>query len=113
MEIILDNEVSKYEALVLERTNEGYTIFKNLDTDMVASIKNMTFNTEIFNYSRHKNSKVVQTLNDEQLLCLGDDGKYFVMDKESHLEAIEKDKLNQFNVQFSVSQAIKKTLGPL
>ena len=35
MEIILDNEVSKYEALVLERTNEGYTIFKNLDTDMV------------------------------------------------------------------------------
>jgi len=113
MEIILDNEVSKYEALVLERTNEGYTIFKNLDTDMVASIKNMTFNTEIFNYSRHKNSKVVQTLNDEQLLCLGDDGKYFVMDKESHLEAIEKDKLNQINVQFSVSQAIKKTLGPL
>ena len=113
MDIILDEEVSKYEDLVVERTEEGYTIFKNLDTEMVESIKNMKFNTEKFNYCNYKNSKIVQVLSETQLLALDDKNKYFVIDKESYENSLVDDELNQINAEFSVSKAIKKTFGKL
>ena len=97
MDIILDEEVSKYENLVVERTEEGYTIFKNLDTEMVESIKNMKFNTEKFNYCNYKNSKIVQVLSETQLLALDDKNKYFVIDKESYEDSLVEDELNQIN----------------
>lgn len=95
------------------KTNEGYTIFKNADTNMVNEIKNFKMPISTFSTHYHKNSKIVQVLNEYQNLCVDEKNEYFIASDKNIERYIQEDKLNCVNQKFNIVEAIKKTFGTL
>lgn len=95
------------------KNNSGYTIYKNLDSKMVEEILKVELQTDTFNTGWHKNSKVVQNLNEKQILCIDDEKEYFIISNEDVNRYLKEDKLNYINKNFNLIDAINKTFGEL
>jgi len=99
---------------------EGYTIFKNLDEDMVAQIKEMDQPSDtwiekqsMFNGMAKGVSKIDKKLNDKQFLCVDEHGHYFIKNADSFGDTNRSALLQKINDKFNVADVLNQSIGPL
>lgn len=120
--MITDNK-NKYQ-LVLgacaknSEEGEGYTIFKNINEDIVEQIKAMnvpsdTWVEDNWTTGAKGKCKIDKKLNDKQFLCVDEHGHYFVKDSESFKDTNRKELLEKINDKFNVADVLNETLAPL
>lgn len=98
---------NNYNDMVI-KYEDGFTTYRNLDLQMVDNIKKFK-SPIIFNYLNHKNSTKVKDLDETQFLFIDDNGKYFVLEKNSYDKNIKENKLEYINETYCVVDAIEKS----
>jgi hypothetical protein len=93
--------------------NEGYTVYKNTDEEMVKQIKEMKVSKENFSTWNHKNCKIVQVLNDKQNLCQDEDGEFFTIDNDEIEDGLKDNLIEAINKKFDVVEVLNKVISPI
>ncbi len=105
------------EILGESKKQQGYTVYRNNDTEMVEKIKNIKLpNTHFTGYIKgtfYKNAKFHSKLNDKQNLYVDETDTYFIASDEDISSNNKKDLLKEINKQFSVADALNYTFDNL
>lgn len=96
-----------------DQNNEGYTLFRNLDTVMVEAIKALEYDRGVFNTHQYQNAKIERQLSDTQTLCIDQNGRYFILNNNEFDSIFRDDRIKLINQNFRVDEAIAKSLGTL
>lgn len=101
------------KEVIILGNDEGFTIYKNSNEEMVKQIQNIKIPRENFNTHRHKNANIAQILNENQNLCIDENKEYFIATNKDIDGYTENNLLNEINNRFNVIDAIQDTFGDI
>lgn len=94
-------------------SSKDITVYKNACTEIMQQIKELKFDSEVFDYYSNKKSRVERILNKDQYLCIDGESKYFITHPE-RIESVKVDNaLDYINKNFSIVECFNKTFGDL
>jgi hypothetical protein len=110
-------ETKEKHPLVLgpSKTESGYTVFKNVDEELVSKIKALNVPSETWIESNWLSGakgvcRIDKKLNDNQFLCVDEHGHYFVKDANSFEDTNRNNLLNKINNEFSVADYLNENM---
>jgi hypothetical protein len=101
---------------------DGYTVFKNVNKDIVNDIKTMEGTPDTFPFIEGftmefpvwgEDCKIVKELDETQLLGITNQGKYFVIFKKDLKELCGDSLMDEINLKYDVVDIINESLGDI